>query len=152
MFDHKRPTGDKAMEITQEALDRLNDNTLYNSIGIRVEEAGEGKARSQLRPNPALCWPFVDQPHGGVLFTMMDTTMAWAVFSVLDTGYNCATINLDIQYTRPAKGNLFTCSAWTTHQTRRLSFVRAEIRDVPGRLVATGQGTFRIIETDVMSV
>lgn len=140
------------MQITQEALDRLNNNTLYNSIGIRVEEASEGKALSQLRPNPALCWPFVDQPHGGVLFTVMDTTMAWAVFSHLDVGYNCATINLDIQYPRPAKGDLFTCSAWTIHQTGRLSFVRAEIRDAPGQLVATGQATFRIIETDIMRV
>ncbi len=138
------------MEITEEVLDRLNDNALYNSLGIRVEEASDGKAHSHLRPDPKLYWPFPGQPHGGVLFTLMDVTMAWAVFSQLDLGQNCATINLSIQYTLPAKGDLFTCSAWTTHRTGRLNFVCAEIHDTAGQLVAMGQATFRIIETDVM--
>ena len=138
------------MEMTQEILDRLNDNSLYNTIGVRVEEAGSGTARSRLEPDSKFYWPFKGQPHGGILFTQMDITMAWAVFSQLDWGHNCATINLDIQYTAPAKGNHFICSARTTHMTGHLTFVRAEIQDAEGQLLAMGQGTFRIIGTDVM--
>ena len=138
------------MEITQEILDRLNDNPLYKTLGIGVEEADKGTARSRLEPDAKLCWPFPGQPHGGVLFTLMDVTMAWAVFSQLDQGYNCATINLDIQYTLPAKGKLFSCSAWTTHRTGRLCFVRAEIHNAEGQLIAMGQAIFRVIETDIM--
>ena len=138
------------MEITEDALGRLNDNALYKTLGIRVEKAGNGIAYSRLEPDAEICWPFPGQPHGGVLFTLMDVTMAWAVFSQLDRNYNCATINMDIQYTRPAKGNLFTCSASTTHRTGHLSFVRAEIHNPAGQLMAMGQATFRVIETDVM--
>lgn len=80
----------------------------------------------------------------------MDTTTAWAVLSVLDTGFNCTTVNLEIQYTSPAKGGLFICSARTTHRTGRLCFARAEIHDAENSIVALGQSTFRIIKTDVI--
>lgn len=138
------------MDTTQDLLDRVNDNTLYNTIGIRIEQVGDGKATSRLEPNPKLCWPSPDQPHGGVLFTLMDTTMAWAVLSDRGQSYGCSTINSDIQYTLPAKGKRFVCSAWITQRTRRMSFVRAEIHDSGSKLVAVGQATFRIIKTDVM--
>ena len=138
------------MEITTNILDEMNANSLYRTIGIQVEWAGDGKARSRLDPKPALCWPFDGQPHGGVLFTLMDTTMAWAVWSQLEAGFNCATINIDIHYIKPAKSDLFVCTAWSTHKTGRSSFVRADIHDSNGELVSMGQGTFRIITLDLL--
>ncbi|MGD9076635.1 MAG: PaaI family thioesterase [Desulfobacteraceae bacterium] len=138
------------MEITKELLDQMNDNGVYETMGIRIEKANDGKAHSHLRPAPELCWPFPGQPHGGVLFTLMDATMAWAVLSQVDSGQNCATISTDIQYTNPARGDRFTCVAWTTHRTGRLGFVRAEISDAKGQLVAMGQATFRIMNMDLV--
>jgi acyl-coenzyme A thioesterase PaaI-like protein len=64
------------MEITAAIIDQLNANSLYQALGIQAEAAGDGKSRSRLIPKPALCWPFPQQPHGGVLFTLIDTTMA----------------------------------------------------------------------------
>jgi uncharacterized protein (TIGR00369 family) len=138
------------MEITTTILDQMNANSLYQTFGIRVEEAGDGRAKSRLEPNSDLCWPFSEQPHGGVLFTLMDTTMAWAVWSQLEAGLNCTTVNIDIHYTMPAKGNIFVCSAWSTFKTGRTSFVRADIHDYNGRMVAMGQATFRIIAVDLL--
>jgi len=80
----------------------------------------------------------------------MDTTMAWAIMSRLDPGFSCTTIDLHIQYLAPAKESPFTCVAETTHQTRHLAFVRAEIRDAYNRPIASGQGTFRIIKMDLV--
>jgi len=138
------------MAFTANIISQMNDNPLYNALGIRVEEAADGKASSRLEPKSEICWPFPGQPHGGILFTIMDTTMAWAVLSQLDSGYNCTTVNLNIHYTLPAKGNLFTCSAWTTHRSGRFSFVRADINNAEGRLLAMGQAAFRIIQNDFM--
>ena len=95
------------MEFTAAIFDQMNANSLYQTLGIQIEEAGAGKARSLLKPNPDVCWPFPQQPHGGVLFTLIDTTMAWAVWSLLDSGYNCTTINIDIHYAKPAQGDVF---------------------------------------------
>jgi uncharacterized protein (TIGR00369 family) len=133
------------MEISGTDLQHLNDNPLYHTIGLRVEEAFDGKARSCLTPNPNVCWPLPGQVHGGILATVMDTTMAWAVFSKLDKGLSCTTINLDIQYIHPAKQPPLYCSAETTQYTRRLCFARSEIRNADGQILAAAQGTFRII-------
>ncbi len=133
------------MQFTQETLSRLNDNPLYQAMGIRLEEAAVGKARARLEPKSMGCWPDSRQPHGGILFTFMDTTMAWAVMTKLNPGDNCATVHSAIHYMRSAKGTVFSCSSWVNHQTKRLSFVQAEIHDASGNLLATGQSTFAII-------
>jgi uncharacterized protein (TIGR00369 family) len=132
------------MEFSVADMKRMNDNTLYHTIGIEVTAAKGGKVVSRLRPNATICWPFQGQPHGGVLATLMDTTMAWSVLTVVDPGYNCATINLDVQYTRPARGDL-TCTARVKHSGGRIVYTKADVHDMEGRLVATGQGTFRVI-------
>jgi uncharacterized protein (TIGR00369 family) len=138
------------MDMTEKILDQINGNPLYQVIGIQVQGARAGKASSRLEPKSAVCWPFSEQPHGGVLFTLMDTTMAWAVWSHLDAGYSCTTVNLDIHFTMSAKSNAFLCTAWSTHKTGRTSFVRADIQNSKGQLVAMGQGAFRIIPVDLL--
>ncbi len=137
------------MKITATYIDRMNANSLYNTLGIRVEDAQNGKAKARLTPRVEICWPFAGQPHGGVLFTFMDTTMAWAVLSQLDSGYNCTTVNQNIHYMQPARGKFFICSAWTQHRTGRTSFVRADILDSDGNFVAMGQANFRIIKMEL---
>jgi uncharacterized protein (TIGR00369 family) len=137
------------MLLTEQTLSQMNDNSLYNLLGIRIEKASDGQARSRLEPKSEVCWPFPGRPHGGILFTLMDTTMAWAVLTQLTPGYNCSTINLDIQYPRPAKGDVFSCTAQISHQSTRYSFVRAEVHDADGKVVALGQATFAVIEMEV---
>ena len=138
------------MEFTQKQFDKLNDNPFYNVIGINVQSAAGGKARSVLRPKADFCWPFERQPHGGILFTLMDTTMAWAVLSLIGSDHNCTTVDLNIHYTAPAKGGPFKCSAWTTHRTGRSCFLRADIHNSHQQLLAMGQATFRIIRVDAL--
>ena len=134
------------MEFSPEEMDHLNNNSLYKTVGIFIDEAEDGKARSHLRPNPALCWPFKRQPHGGVLFTLIDTTMACAVLTAIDKEYNCATINLDIQYIKRAKGETFTCQAWVTHRGKNIIYTRADIVDEKNQLLSTGQGAFSVVK------
>jgi len=134
------------MEITSADIAEFNKNPLYLALGIRILEAEAGAAKSLLEPTDAVCWPFEGQPHGGIISTLMDTTMAWAILPTLEGGHNCATIHLDVQYTSPAKGKPFTCTSKTVFQTSRLHFMQAEVRDRHGELVAMAQGTFRIIK------
>ena len=137
------------MEITKQIIDKINDNTLYNTTGISIEAVQEGEARSRLIPPGEVCWPFPGQPHGGILFTFMDTTMAWAVISLLEEGISCSTVNIDIEYTHPAKGEQFTCQARVIDRTNRSCFVRADIYDSNEQLIAIGQGSFRIINVSL---
>lgn len=133
------------MDISTADMERVNTNSLYHTLGIKIETAADGKAISNLKPKEEVCWPFPGQPHGGILFTLMDTTMAWAVLTKIPEVNNCATIHLDIQYTAPAKGAIFTCEAQVKHTTGHLCFVYAVIKDENQQLVAVGQAVFRII-------
>lgn len=135
------------MELSADQMAKLNANPLYKTIGIQVLSAGDGQAVSELKPLENVCWPFPGQPHGGILFTQMDTTMAWAVLSLArkEDNTNCSTINLEIQYPAPARGGFFSCQTRVYHSTGRSCFVRGEIHDKDGKLVAMGQATFRII-------
>lgn len=126
-------------------IERYNGNSLFETLGIRFTYLSEGSSSAQLQPPPAVCWPFDGQPHGGVLFTLMDTTMAIGVISAAGDDYSSATISLDIQYTARARHAPFKCSAEVTHSTKNLCFSRASIEDNDGRVVALGQGTFKLI-------
>ena len=138
------------MDIDLDLIERVNTNPLYQTIGIRLEAAAGGEARSTLDPRPDTCWPFESQPHGGMLFTLMDTTMAWAVQSNLQPDLSCTTIDLNIHFILPARGERFHCRAGTIHQTGRMSFVQGEISDTNQRILATGQAAFRIIKMSII--
>ncbi|MBW1891829.1 MAG: PaaI family thioesterase [Deltaproteobacteria bacterium] len=138
------------MIISSAQFEKFNANPLYHTIGMQVISAEDGRAVSQLRPPDNVCWPFPGQPHGGILFTQMDSTMAWAVLSAPGEGTNCTTVNLEIQYPAPARGPVFTCETRVVHRTGRSCFVRGESRDEEGGLVAMGQATFRIIRAEAM--
>lgn len=133
------------MDFPADTLARLNDNPLYHALGIRVDHCHDGNARSTLRPTATACWPSPASPHGGVLFTVIDTTMAWAAMSLAGAGETVTTVDCSIQYPAPATQGPFTCDATSLRKTGRTIFVRAGIVDGRGDIVALGQATFRII-------
>jgi uncharacterized protein (TIGR00369 family) len=133
------------VEFPADTLAGLNDNPLYRALGIRIDRCHDGHARSTLAPTANACWPAPDSPHGGVLFTLVDTTMAWAAMSLAAVGESVATVDCSIQYPAPAIHGAFTCSAGSLRKTGRTVFVRAEVADSRGGIVALAQATFRII-------
>lgn len=134
------------MDFPDAQVAQLNDNPLYRALGIRIDRVSEGSARATLAPTTAACWPLPDQPHGGVLFTLIDTTTAWAAMSHGDPGDGCVTVDCSIQYPAPARDGPFTCIASTTRRSGRSVFMRAEVLDAEGAPVALGQATFRLLK------
>jgi len=126
------------------SLDELNDNPLYRSMGIRITSVADGRVCAQLRPEAAMCWPDEGQPHGGVLFTLLDTTMATVVMTGGYEHASCSTISMDVQYLAPAVSPTFACAATMERRGGRVCFVRGTISDHSGEVVALGQGSFRI--------
>lgn len=133
------------MEFSTDALARLNDNPLYHALGIRVDHCDHGNARATLTPTANACWPSPGSPHGGVLFTVADTTTAWAAMSLAGAGESVATVDCSIQYPAPAVHGPYICEARSLKKTGRTVFVRAEIVDSRNAVVALAQATFRII-------
>jgi uncharacterized protein (TIGR00369 family) len=78
--------------------------------------------------------------HGGVVSTMLDEAMGWAVYHAHEWG---ATARLNVRYRRPVPlDRELRVDAWIVRNRARLIELRAEIRDTAGRLLAEADGVF----------
>jgi uncharacterized protein (TIGR00369 family) len=89
--------------------------------------------------------------HGGAIATLADHTGWYAVISGLESGYTSATIEIKINYLKPAAGDILTAEAKVVNRTKRTAFVTIEIftKDL---LVAYATGTFAIIKDRIEDV
>lgn len=82
--------------------------------------------------------------HGGAIATLADHAGWYAVISELETGFTSATIEIKINYLKPANGDILRAEAKVVNRTKRTAFVTVEVfaKDL---LVAYATGTYTII-------
>ena len=84
--------------------------------------------------------------HGAVIYAMADTGMGAALYSTLDAGYACATIDISITYFRPViKGHLL-CQTILDNKGRTVAHLTARITQ-NDKLIAQASGNFAIMAT-----
>ena len=78
--------------------------------------------------------------HGGIVATLMDEAMGWAVYGASQWG---ATARLAMRFRKPVPlDRPLRIEAWVTQNRSRLIELRAEVRDPDGTLLAEGDGSF----------
>ncbi len=82
--------------------------------------------------------------HGGAIATLADHCGWYAVISELDKGFTSVTIELKINYLKPAKGEILMAEAKVVNRTKRTAFATIEIF-AKDTLVAFATGTYSII-------
>jgi uncharacterized protein (TIGR00369 family) len=115
-------------------------------IGLVVRPGKGGSCSSELQLDQRHL-SIAARVHGGVLASMLDTTLGCAVFTSIAPGKGCATLSLNVHYFRPVVAGTLTCTALVGNITRQTAYATGEIHDDKGRLIASATGTFFLTPT-----
>lgn len=130
----------------QEAWEQFGRVTPYNAaIGMELAVAPWGPWSLRLPYDRALIGdPDGGVLHGGVISALLDVACAFAVFARLKELRMMATLDLRIDYLRPATPEKDVFALASCHKiTPDLAFVRGAVHhDVNDDLIATGVGIY----------
>ncbi len=119
---------------------RLLRGPYHQWLGLQVAEVADGaitltaKFRDEWVVNPDGGYI-----HGGILAALVDLGADWALVS--HTGKGVPTIDLRVDYHRPARGDLKVVGK-VIKTGRQVSVAEASVFDGEGRLVASGRGVY----------
>jgi len=119
------------------------DHPFADLIGLTVDQQGYGCSTLLLPVDGRHLNPH-GVVHGAVIYAMADTGMGAALYSVLDAGYACATIDISISYFRPVVDGQLLCQTVVENKGRTVAHLTARITQ-NDKLVAQASGNFAII-------
>lgn len=124
----------------QEIEQKLLQGPYHQWLGLKVlaAEAGEITLLAPFR-NEFVVNKAGGYIHGGILATLVDLAADWAL--VAWTGKGVPTLNVHVDYHRPARGDL-TVKANVIKRGKLASSAEAWVYDAENRLVASGRGLY----------
>jgi uncharacterized protein (TIGR00369 family) len=108
----------------------------YSTLGLEIKDIGNGRAsfeiliREELTQNGMV--------HGGVIASLIDSSCACAAFSLVYPKGYITTIDLQVEYLKPAfKGYLFA-KAKCIKSGKNIYFCKAKVWNEEDQLISTG--------------
>ena len=114
-------------------------------VGFEVTAKGEGRSTSELTVEEHHKNPH-GTVHGAVIYALVDTGMGGALSSLLDGNQICSTIEIKINYFRPALAGRIHCATQVVNKGKRTAVLESTVSDDQERLLAKAMGTFMIVE------
>lgn len=128
-------------------IELCNDDPCHQQMGIRALEISKerGVCRLELK---AWHLNLENVIHGGILFSVMDSTMGFCIYPHLEKDERILAIDLKINYLKPARREMKTvrCEAKLVARTRRLAVSEGELLSPDGGILCKALGTFAILK------
>jgi len=113
----------------------------YLGIEIVRREDGRAEATLELAPHHLNRRGVA---HGGVIGSLLDSTIGAAVISSMPPEWWCATTTLSTQFHDGARSGRLVASGEVLRRGGRIAFASGEVRDERGRLIATAHGSWHL--------
>lgn len=121
-------------------------------MGLKLLEAKDGAASMRFNFRPELIGNYeLGILHGGVISAALDVIGAGAVLSAfMEAGplLGIGTVDLRVDYLRPASGAYFICNGQVMRPGRILASTRMELSNDDGKLCAIGTAIYRMSRED----
>ncbi len=118
-------------------------------LGWKVRDINPdaGTITVEFDARPDFCNP-TGSIQGGYLAAMLDDTMGPCLYATLEPGHFAPTVELKVNYIRPARPGQLVGEGRVVHKGRSLAFLAGELKTADGQLVATATATARIVKTE----
>ncbi|MBV8470778.1 MAG: thioesterase family protein [Burkholderiaceae bacterium] len=127
-------------------------------LGLQIDAIEPTEVRGSLRMRPDLIGHFTHQRlHGGVISATLDAVAGLAIMAAIGARHmdespqarlqrfgKLGTIDLRVDYLRPAKGELFHLRAEVMRLGSRVASCRMEFSDAQGLLLSTGAAAYMV--------
>lgn len=151
-------------QVTEALLQHLSraftDIPFNQMLGLKLDYIAEDHVTMSFEMKNDLIGNFMHGIlHGGVISSVLDMAggmivMATAIYKRPDASPEdlakilgkCSTIDLQISYLRPGKGERFVAKAWLVKSGSTISFARMELFNHDENLIASGSGTYLLKE------
>ena len=117
-------------------------------VGYNIYEVRFGYAVYELIPSEYHYNPF-GTVHGGIISTLLDSTMTSAIITTLDKGKRCSTSDVKVNFIKPVtiETGPLRCEAEPIHVGNSLAIAEGKVMDKDGHLYAHGVSTCLIFST-----
>jgi acyl-CoA thioesterase len=119
------------------------DHPFADLIGLSVTQQTAGSSRCVLTLAPEHLNPH-GVVHGAVVFALADTGMGAALYPTLAPGESCATIEVKINYFRPAREGELACETTVVNRGRAVANLESRVY-AAGQLIASANGNYAIL-------
>jgi uncharacterized protein (TIGR00369 family) len=131
--------------LSEEQKERASISPAARLLSWRGLEASreQGRVRVEFQAKPEFTNP-IGAIHGGFLSAMLDEVMGDAIGTLLTQGEFAPTVELKVNFIRPAQVGTLIAEGHITHRGFSLVFLQGELRTVDGQLIATASATAQI--------
>lgn len=133
-------------DVVEAVMAQRRQSGLAALLGMQTEAVEDGRVVFTFEASEQLANPF-GTVHGGILATVLDSTMGMAAMTVMPDGTATTTATLEVKYVRPVATDAGTLRAegLVVHAGRRVVTAQGRLVRPDDRLYATATTTCLVV-------